>query len=147
MPGKIDNEPIPSPVRDLVAVFAQQLADVQFPGVGHDELTALTARVEEHSNALEQAKTQALAAENGLNESRRELLAKAEQALAYAKIYAASDPTLLNRLSSIKLGKAPKKAVKTRAKAGTDNQDAPRKKVKKVGEQSVQSEAPVTLTV
>ena len=132
MVGKAENDPIPSAVRELVSVFEQQLADVQFPGVGHSELSSLTEHVHENSTALDQARAQVAKVESGLAENLSQLLLKAEQALAYAKIYAASDPTLLSRLNAIKLGRATKKPVKVKAKTSNNSDPATsRKKAKK----------------
>jgi hypothetical protein len=127
MTANIDNDPIPSPVCDLIAAFEEQLSEVQFPGVNHETLASLVERVRSSTKALATAKAQVEAAEAALNDSRAGLFVKAEQALAYAKIYAATDARLLERLDGIELGKPQKKPLKTKAKV----EDGPRKKSKK----------------
>ncbi|MBN1652918.1 MAG: hypothetical protein JXA30_04000 [Deltaproteobacteria bacterium] len=124
------NEPIPSPVCDLVAVFEKQLSGVQFPGVDHQTLASLIERVRGSAEELASVKAQVAAAETALENARTELLDKAKQALAYAKIYAAVDPELLERLNGIELGKRQKKQLKAKAKV-ENGVEAPRKRGRK----------------
>jgi hypothetical protein len=130
MAANDDNDPISSAVCDLVAAFEEQLSEVQFPGVDHQTLASLVERVRSSAEALDAAKAQVDAAEAALGDSRAELLVKAEQALAYAKIYAATDADLLERLNGIELGKPQKKLLKAKTKVA-DEVEAPRKKGKR----------------
>jgi hypothetical protein len=138
MAADIDNDPIPSPVCDLIAAFEEQLSEVQFPGVDHQTLASLVERVRSSAEALATAKAQVEAAEAALGDSRAELFVKAEQALAYAKIYAGTDARLLERLNGIEFGKPQKRPQKAKAKI-EDGTEAPPKKRKKAQRDAEQS--------
>ncbi len=135
MASNIDNDPIAQPVRTLVELFGAHLADVQFPGVDHQVLASLTTRVDDSATQLQQAKAQVQAAEEALGAARAQLYIKAEQALAYARIYAANDPSLLARLNDVslaKLGKPTAKADGPKTKKAESDAGIMRKKTKKV---------------
>lgn len=145
MEAIIDNDPIPAPVCDLIAAFEEQLAEVQFPGVDHQTLASLVERVRSSAEALATAKAQVEAAEAALGESRAELFVKAEQALAYAKIYAATDAMLFERLNGIELEKPQKKPLKAKAKV-EDGTESLRKKRKKAQDDADPSEVALDLS-
>jgi hypothetical protein len=131
MAANDDNAPIPSPVYDLVAIFEEQLSEVQFPNVNHQTLASLVEHVRASAEAVAAAQAQVATAEAALGDSRDELFVRAEQALAYAKIYAATDAKLLERLNGIELGKAQKKPLKAKVKEHDGIEAAPRKKGRK----------------
>jgi len=123
MAAKPNQDPIAAPLRELVTLFDEHLAEVQFPSVDGNVLRALTERAHEGASALEQARVELARLERELDDTRAELLVKAEQALAYAKVYALTDSSLLGRLNAIALPGTGKKArqpakakSKTRAK-------------------------------
>jgi len=113
-------DPIPPSVGEIVTVFKNDLSSVNFPDVSLETLETLTQKVrtaaEELSNALQRAE----AAREALEAGQAELHAKAARGLAYAKVFAEGNDALLEKLSSITVGKAgrsPKKAVSEKPKA------------------------------
>lgn len=99
-------DPIPGAVRQLVGLFEEDLADVEFPGVGLQSLEHAMAKVQTHAEQLQALEVQVSAARQALDERRRELTKHAEQAVAYVRVFASGRPELLQKLASIELGKA-----------------------------------------
>lgn len=96
-------DPISPALLDLLAVFEGPLAEVQFPGVDRGSLRTLIDQVREGSLELDTLRAQLEALHNQLTETRVQLIRAAEQGLAYARIYAATDPELEARLAAITL--------------------------------------------
>lgn len=103
--------PVPAPsdalspaLRELIGIFAQELAAVSFPGVDHKTFMDLAAQVETESQRVEELRAQLDTAHAALIEVKSRLQRSAEQGLAYAKVYAANDAELLARLNEVNLG-------------------------------------------
>lgn len=101
LPSEVD--PIPSPVRDLVALFASALAGVQFPGVD-DAALASDARAVEEAHAEVLRLSAALDEARALLDARKEaLVARAHRAHGYARVFAEDHEEVAARLDSIVL--------------------------------------------
>jgi multidrug efflux pump subunit AcrA (membrane-fusion protein) len=91
----------PTLARQVIDLYSVELADVRFPDL--DLSALLYAQTELHASQLEVERVEAeLADIRAQLEARSQaLLAKAERALAYAKIYAQGDEDLAPRLADI----------------------------------------------
>jgi hypothetical protein len=88
-------------VRDLIAVFDQELAEVSFPDVSRDSLHAHAGAVHEQMRAVEELRVRLEAAQSELAGRRDALRSHADRALAYARVYAQGHPELGERLAAI----------------------------------------------
>ncbi|MBC7174548.1 MAG: hypothetical protein H5U40_19035 [Polyangiaceae bacterium] len=98
------NETIAKPLRAILDLFEETLADVRFPDVSSELLREKALAVHERAEAVMAARESLAAAEAGLAEERASLAELGGKALAYARIYAAGRPDLLERLEAIDLG-------------------------------------------
>jgi hypothetical protein len=88
---------------ELLAVFEGPLAEVRFPGVDRTSLRHLVDQVRKDSEKLEALKSQFEGLQNALTEAQTKLVRAAEQGLGYARVFAAGDPELSQRLADITL--------------------------------------------
>jgi hypothetical protein len=103
-------DPIPAPVHTLLDLFRDQLAAVRFPDVDGDKLTAAVRDTEEAALAVAAAEAALAAARVALDERQDALLARAQRALGYLRVFADGDAALAARLDAIVLprrGRAP----------------------------------------
>lgn len=91
-------------LRELMAIFANELAEVHFPNVDHKVLSELAGHVETETQRVEELRAQLDTAHATLIEVKTRLQRAAEQGLAYAKVFAASNPELMARLAEVNLG-------------------------------------------
>jgi hypothetical protein len=91
-------------MRELIALFDKELAEVRFPGVDSKLLAELGAQVDAETQRVEDLRAQLDTAHAGLVDFKNRLQRAAEQGLAYAKVYAAGDAELLAKLAEINLG-------------------------------------------
>lgn len=91
----------PTLARQVIDLYSVELADVRFPDL--DLSALLYAQTELHAAQLEVERVEAELAEKRaeLETRSQALLAKAERALAYAKIYAQGDDDLAPRLADM----------------------------------------------
>lgn len=111
------SDPIPGAVRQLIGLFEEELTEVEFPGVGLQSLQQHVEAVQSQAAVLQSLEAQLTQARHTLDERRRELSRHAEQAVAYARVFASTRPDLAQRLTSIELAKpvaAPPKAPRGR---------------------------------
>jgi hypothetical protein len=111
---------VPEPVGQLVALFAEHLPDVRFPGVDAARLDALAGELQRRADDLAQAEAALFAAREAHAVAHAELGRTASAALGYARVYAAEDARLFTALSEIELHptSAPRAArAKRRTKA------------------------------
>jgi len=99
------SDPIPGAVRQLIGLFEEELADVEFPGVGLHSLQQHVEAVQSQAAALQTLEAQLTQARHTLDERRRELSRHAEQAVAYARVFSSTRPELAQRLASVELAK------------------------------------------
>lgn len=94
---------ISPPVETVLDLFATELADVRFGDV--DAMTLSKTRAAVDASAAQVAAAEAACAEarSRLQEQQELLLQQAHRALAYARVYAGSDPALSARLEAISL--------------------------------------------
>lgn len=115
------HDPTPVFAHQVLALFRQELADVHFPGLDltvleQAEKAVLAAQVE-----VERVEAELEAARIARAEQLAELETKAERALAYARVFASSDPELSARVTDLGRKKSatsdPTAAVKKRTRA------------------------------
>jgi ElaB/YqjD/DUF883 family membrane-anchored ribosome-binding protein len=104
--------PIPSAIQDVLDLFQNQLAPVTFGGLEAGVLTSGAEAVREAASALVEAEAAAEEARSLLVEKQDELAQKAQRALAYARIYAEDDPTLLAKVEAIALPRTGRRTPK-----------------------------------
>jgi hypothetical protein len=119
------DEPIGAPLRDVLDLFASQLADVRFPDVdattlrgAADVVEAAHADVRGLEAALDEARRR-------LEETQDALLHKAQRAVAYARVFADGDGALTARLDAVAL---PRARATRGATAPTAPPEAPRRR-------------------
>lgn len=108
------SEALSPAIRELLSVFENELAEVQFPNVSAKILTDLAAQVADESQRVEALRQQLEEAQNTLSEAQQKLVRTAELGLAYARVYAADDAALLGRLSDLQVGPQSAEAPKRR---------------------------------
>jgi len=91
-------------IRELLAIFEGELATVQFPNVSAKILSQLATQVSHETQRAEALRQQLDAAQATLAEAQAKLVRTAELGLAYARVFAADDPDLLQRLAEIHVG-------------------------------------------
>lgn len=91
----------PTLARQVIDLYAEELAEVRFPDL--DLSALLYTQAELHAAQLEVERVEAELADKRAELERRSqaLVAKAERALAYARIYAQGDEQLAPRLAEI----------------------------------------------
>jgi len=100
------SEALSPAIRELLAVFEGELAEVHFPGVDRKVLAELAGQVDGETRRVEELRQQLDEAQALLGDAQQKLLRAAELGLAYARIYAAEDAALLSRLSDLQVGAA-----------------------------------------
>ncbi|MGH7435949.1 MAG: hypothetical protein ACRENE_09770 [Polyangiaceae bacterium] len=98
-------------VQALLELFATSLADVRFADVDGPSLARCAAEVEVAAQAEVVARLALDAAAAALQEKQEALLQRAQRALAYARVYAESDPALAASLESIGMPRAARRAT------------------------------------
>ena len=98
-------------VQALLDLFATSLADVRFADVDGPSLARCAAEVEAAAQAEVVARLALDAASAALQEKQEALLQRAQRALAYARVYAESDPALAASLEAIGLPRAARRAT------------------------------------
>ena len=111
---------VPSPIETLVEVFSRELPGVEFPGVNAEKLATLAAELQATADALAEAEAVLGRARTAHLTAADALAAAADQAIAYARVYASDDEALSATLAAIPLGrtrrtKAPHKRRAKRA--------------------------------
>lgn len=137
IPAQSRSDSLSPALRELLDVFERELAEVQFPGVDHKVLKDLAAQVDGESQRVEELRQQLEEAQTNLGDAQTKLLRAAELGLAYARVYAAEDADLLQRLAGLHVGAseppkrrklevaAPEGAVRLPAKRGRKPKQRP----------------------
>jgi hypothetical protein len=113
-------DPVASPVQDLLTIFSKDLSAVAFPDVSSEMLGSLAQKVRTCSKDLSDALARAQAARESLEAGQTELLAKAARGLAYARVFAEGNQELLEKLNGINLGKPGRTSRKNAAEKPKD---------------------------
>ena len=106
-PAESRSDSLAPALRELLDVFERELAEVQFPGVDRTVLHDLAAQVEGEGQRVEVLRQQLEEAQSILSDAQTKLVRAAELGLAYARVYAADDAALLDRLSTLHVGSEP----------------------------------------
>jgi ElaB/YqjD/DUF883 family membrane-anchored ribosome-binding protein len=93
--------PMTTPLDSLMDFFRAELASVQFPGVDAKVLDAAAARIDAATETVRKAEAELDAARATLAAAQDDAQQKAQRALAYARVYAQDNPTLLARLDAL----------------------------------------------
>jgi hypothetical protein len=99
------DDPIPSAVQELLALFKDELSTVSFPDVSQQALETLADDVRAKLKELQDVSALITAAQEALEASQNELVQKSIRGLAYAKIFAEGNDELMEKLSAISFGK------------------------------------------
>ncbi len=115
------------PLQAVVALFRGPLAGVRFADVDANGLSSLAAEVESATAEIEAHEAKLAELRQDLAQRHEALLTLAQQALAYARIYAENDETLAAELGQIVLPRAakPRKPAKASAEASVATPEAP----------------------
>ncbi|HEX5659419.1 MAG TPA: hypothetical protein VFX59_19625 [Polyangiales bacterium] len=97
--------------REVLELYASDLAEVRFPDLDLKALHAQAAEVDEAQHAVDDLEAQLLEARQRVSERNAALKTRAERALAYARIYAEGNHALSERIDAIRgtPASAPKK--------------------------------------
>lgn len=104
----LPDDPISGPVRDVVAIFDAAADQLRFPDMDAGVLRAAVEAVEAAQDEVRRLEAALLDARRRLEDTQDGLLHKAQRALAYARIFAESDPALLARLERIERIEVPR---------------------------------------
>jgi multidrug efflux pump subunit AcrA (membrane-fusion protein) len=92
---------LPAFARDVLALYSRELSDVRFPDLDRQRLEASASALHMARESAE-AQRQALAdAEEAVAHQEAALVAQAQRALAYARIYASGNPKLSAQVDAI----------------------------------------------
>lgn len=112
------SESLPVLVREILSVFEHDLTDVSFGDIDAGRLLSLADRVRVAGEEVESVRAQLDRAREAHDATLADLVALSEKALAYARIYAESEPELAPRLEA--LAPAPPQKKRRRRKAGKE---------------------------
>ena len=100
-----DSNPIPTAVKELLALFDGPLSDVRFPDVDGAALREQVASVDAAVRDVEAAAAAWAEAKRTVDARLEVLLGKAQRALSYARVYAEDKPELDAQLAALVLPK------------------------------------------
>jgi hypothetical protein len=112
------------PLQAVVALFRGPLHNVRFADIDASGLSTLAEEVEGAAAEVQAHETKLAELRQLLSQKQETLLGLAQQALAYARIYAEGDEALSAELNDIALPRAakPRKAAPAKASASRDEQ-------------------------
>jgi len=116
-------DPIIDPVKEVIALFSNELTSVTFPELNAAILNNYAEQVKTKAFELQELQTKVLHAKEALEASQNELLQKATRALAYAKVYAEDKEELSEKLSAINLSAKNSTPRKKSAKSDIDSSE------------------------
>jgi hypothetical protein len=134
---------LPQPLQAVVSLFEGPLSGVRFADIDAAGLTKLAADVSRVQVEVEAHEAKLVELKQYLAQRQEALQALAQQALAYARIYAEGDDALTAQLNDISLPRAtkPRKAKAQPADAEVEAEAAPAAAVAATSE-PVEAEAP-----
>jgi hypothetical protein len=109
-----------SPVHTLVALYSDQLQAVRFGDIDAESLGNLATEVDRLSTDVEAKEAELASLREALAQKEETLLTLAQQALAYAKIYAENDEPLSAQLNEIALPRGTKSRKGPSTKAASE---------------------------
>lgn len=96
-----DSNPVPTAVKELLALFDGPLAEVRFPDVDGAALREQVASVDAAVKDVEAAAAAWAEAKRAVDARLETLVQKAQRALAYARVYAEDKPELDAQLAAL----------------------------------------------
>lgn len=99
--SELANDPVPPVIRDILALFAGELRDQRFGDLDHEALERLAGETRERAKEVDRARASLEAALSELEAAREALSTRARQGLAYATVFAASDPALSATIAAL----------------------------------------------
>lgn len=118
-------EELPPLVREVLAVFEDELSEVRFGDVDAERLREVAARVRAAELEVEEARVRLDAARRLHDDELAGLSALAQRALAYARIYAEGDPALADRLAPLGAPEATGPARRRRRRTDAEAAELP----------------------
>jgi hypothetical protein len=122
------DEPLGAPLRDVLALFADELADVRFPDVDDATLRSAAAVVAEAHAEVRRLEAALQDARRALDEAHDALVVRAQRGMAYARVFADGDVALLARLDSIALPRGRGARASSSGQASTPPTELPRRR-------------------
>ena len=113
------------PIQSVLELFKGPLSGVRFADVDATGLASLAEEVESAASEVESREAQLVDLRQALAQRQEALLVLAQQALAYARVYAENDEPLLEELNRISLPRAGKPRKPTVIKATAIKATAP----------------------
>jgi TolA-binding protein len=99
-------DPTPALARQVLELYAGELAQVQFPDLDLALLEAAREQVRDAQLEIERVEATLAQAQAALGDKLQQLNGKIERALAYARVFAQGDPVLAPRIAEIGRRKA-----------------------------------------
>lgn len=96
------------PIQSVLELFKGPLSGVRFADIDATGLASLAEEVEAAASEVQRQEAQLAELRQGLAQRQEALLVLAQQALAYARVYAENDEPLLEELNRISLPRAAK---------------------------------------
>jgi hypothetical protein len=112
---------ISPPIQSVLELFEGPLGNVRFADIDAAGLASLAAEVKAAASELERQEEALAELRQGLAQRQEALLVLAQQALAYARVYAENDEALLEELNHISLPRAAKPRKTNAAKVPRDS--------------------------
>jgi len=119
LPSLSSADAVAAPLRDVLAIFADDLADVRFPDIDAAVLNAAAGVVEDVAGDVARLEAALDEARRRLDEAHDALTAKAARGVAYARVFAIGDDDLMGRLDAIMLPRSRRSAPAVAAAAPT----------------------------
>jgi hypothetical protein len=132
-----------SPLQAVISLFSGPLQGVRFADIDAEGLSSLATEVESLGSEVESLDAQLTNLREALAQKQETLLALAQQALAYARIYAESDEALTAELNEIALPRATKPRKGGSMKPSERGAKAPKEDVDTTADRSI-TDAEVT---
>jgi hypothetical protein len=95
------HEQLPAPLRELLALYAEKYADLQFPGLDLAVLESAARQVEQSVAKVVQAQAEVDILFEGVRAAELELTQKAARALSFLKVYVEGDESEYARLDAL----------------------------------------------
>lgn len=125
------SDPISAPILEVLRVF-DELPALRFGDLDRDSLEALAEQVRTQALGVAKLTEELEQARSALADAQHILVARAEQGLQYARVYARGDEELNTRLATIRLA-APRATKKPAAKPAVKAKDGKKARAKKPG--------------
>ncbi|PIE18758.1 MAG: hypothetical protein CSA66_03800 [Proteobacteria bacterium] len=107
----LSDDAVPAQVREFLALFADDCADLRFPDVDLDTYVQLADAVCARQHAVDEARGELERRREALKADLAALRARAKQGLAYLRVFAGSSrPELGAKLDTLALGRPPEPA-------------------------------------